>query len=137
MNVAGMVSDGLNAPFTGPLLSDMTATANGVGEGRSHLTEKEIQDMESILRAGMVGYAYLYPHGEEIPKVYVFCMTPENIANFIGQHRADCSEMTLTDRLDMKVLSTHGEFIEQCPNQVLIAVVLLHLVPKRKGDEVP
>lgn len=137
MNVAGMVSDGLNAPFTGPLLSDMTATANGVGEGRSHLTEKEIQDMELILRAGMVGYAYLYPHGEEIPKVYVFCMTPENIANFIGQHRADCSEMTLTDRLDMTVLTTYGEFIDKCPNQELLREVLQHLMPIQMGEAVP
>ena len=80
MNVAGMINDRLNAPFTGPLLSDMTATADGAGEGRSHLTAKEIQDMESILRDGMVGYAYLYPHGEEFPQVYVFSMTPENIA---------------------------------------------------------
>lgn len=137
MNVAGMVSDGLNAPFTGPLLSDMTATANGVGEGWSHLTAKEIQDMESILRAGMVGYAYLYPHGEEIPKVYVFCMTPENIANFIGQHRADCSEMTLTDRLDMTVLTTYGEFIDKCPNQKLLREVLQHLIPIQMGEAVP
>ena len=137
MNVAGMVSDGLNAPFTGPLLSDMTATANGVGEGRSHLTEKEIQDMELILREGMVGYAYLYPHGEEIPKVYVFCMTPENIANFIGQHRADCSEMTLTDRLDMTVLTTYGEFIDKCPNQELLRQVLQHLMPIQMGEAVP
>ena len=57
MNVAGMINDRLNAPFTGPLLSDMTATADGAGEGRSHLTAKEIQNLESILRDGMVGYA--------------------------------------------------------------------------------
>lgn len=137
MNVAGMVSDGLNAPVTGPLLSDMTATANGVGEGRNHLMAQEIQDMESILRAGMVGYAYLYPHGEEIPKVHVFCMTPENIANFIGQHRADCSEMTLTDRMDMTILTTFGEFIDKCPNQELLREVLQHLVPIQMGEAVP
>lgn len=137
MNVPGMINDGLNAPFTGPLLSDMTATENGVGEGRSHLTAKEIQDMELILRTGMVGYAYLYPHGEKIPKVYVFSMTPENIANFIGRHRADCPEMTLTDRLDMMVLTTYGEFIDMCPNQELLREVLQHLMPIQMGEAVP
>lgn len=137
MNVAGMINDRLNAPFTGPLLSDMTATADGAGEGRSHLTAKEIQDMESILRDGMVGYAYLYPHGEEFPQVYVFSMTPENIANFIGQHRADCSEMTLTDRMDMTVLSTYGEFIDKCPDRQLLQEVLQHLVPIQCGEAEP
>ncbi len=137
MNVVGMINDRLNAPFTGPLLSDMTATADGAGEGRRHLTAKEIQDMESILRAGMVGYAYLYPHGEEFPQVYVFSMTPENIANFIGQHRADCSEMTLTDRMDMVLLNTYGEFIDKCPDRQLLQAVLQHLVPIQCGEAEP
>ena len=91
---AGLVSamqDRLNAPFTGPLLSDLTSIEDGVGDGQNRLTAKDVQDMEAILRAGMIGYAYVYPHGGEIPDVYVFSMTPENIANFIGQHQADCS----------------------------------------------
>ena len=137
MNVAGMINDRLNAPFTGPLLSDMTATADGAGEGRSHLTAKEIQDMESILRDGMVGYAYLYPHGEEFPQVYVFSMTPENIANFIGQHQADCSEMTLTDQMDITILTTFGGFIDKCPDREMLQNVLQHLVPIQMGESSP
>lgn len=137
MNVAGMINDRLNAPFTGPLLSDMTATADGAGEGRSHLTAKEIQDMESILRDGMVGYAYLYPHGEEFPQVYVFSMTPENIANFIGQHGMNYSEMTLTDRMDMTILTTCGGFIDKCPDRELLPNVLQYLIPIQMGEVKP
>ena len=137
MNVAGMINDRLNAPVTGPLLSDMTATADGAGEGRSHLTAKEIQDMESILRDGMVGYAYLYPHGEEFPQVYVFSMTPENIANFIGQHGMNYSEMTLTDRMDMTILTTCGGFIDKCPDRELLPNVLQHLIPIQMGEVKP
>ena len=55
MNVAGMINDRLNAPFTGPLLSDMTATASGVKSGYYQLTAKEMQDMELILCTGAVG----------------------------------------------------------------------------------
>lgn len=129
--------DALNAPFTGPLLSDLTSIEDGAGDGQNCLTVKDIQNMESILRAGMVGYAYLYPHGEEIPKVYVFSMTPENIANFIGQHRAECSEMTLTDRMDMTILTTFGGFIDKCPDRELLPNVLQYLVPIQMGTAEP
>lgn len=129
MNVAGMVSDGLNAPFTGPLLSDMTATANGVGEGRNHLTAKEIQNMESILRAGMVGYAYLYPLSGEPPQTYVFSMTPENMGNFIGKRGANCHKIVMTDRLDMLILDTYCCLIDQCRDKQLLRDVMQHLMP--------
>ena len=137
MNVPGMVRDSLNAPLTGPLLSDMTATAGGVGMGQSHLTEKQIQSMESILRTGNVGYAYVYPYGNKIPQVFVLNMMPENIANFIGQHRADCSQITMTDRMDMPVLTTYGEFIDKCPDRQLLQSVLQHLVPIQCGAAEP
>lgn len=137
---AGLFSamqDRLNAPFTGPLLSDLTSIEDGVGDGQNCLTSKDIRNMESILRAGMVGYAYLYPHGEEIPRVYVFSMTPENIANFIGQHQADCSEMTLTDQMDITILTTFGGFIDKCPDREMLQNVLQHLVPIQLGETSP
>ena len=134
MNVPGMVSDGLNAPFTGPLLSDMTATADGVGVGQSHLTAQEIRDMESILRTGVVGYAYVYPLDGESPKVSVFNMTPKNMANFIGTHGSHCRQIVMTDRLDMLLLNTIGEFIDTCPDKQLLKSVLEHLVPIQFGE---
>lgn len=137
---AGLFSamqDRLNAPFTGPLLSDLITVEDGVEDGQDCLTSKDIQDMESILQAGMVGYAYLYPHGAEIPKVYAFSMTPENIANFIGQHGMNYSEMTLTDRMDMTILTTCGGFIDKCPDRELLPNVLQYLIPIQMGEVKP
>lgn len=133
MNVLGMVNDGLNAPFTGPLLSDMTDTENGVKVDQYRLSAQEIRDMEMILRTGNVGYAYVYPYGTEGANVFVMNMSPENIANFIGQHRGDCSKIVMTDRMDMLVLNTYGEFIDRCPDRELLLNVLTHLVPIQCG----
>ena len=50
---AGLFSamqDRLNAPFTGPLLSDLITVEDGVEDGQDCLTSKDIQDMESILQ---------------------------------------------------------------------------------------
>lgn len=137
---AGLFSamqDRLNAPFTGHLLSNLTSIEDGVGDGQNCLTAKDVQDMEAILRAGMVGYAYVYPRRGEIPDVYVFSMTPENIANFIGQHQADCSEMTLTDRMDITILTTFGGFIDKCPDREMLQNVLQYLVPIQMGETSP
>lgn len=129
MNVLGVVNDGLNAPFTGPLLSDMTATENGVKVDQQQLTAKEIQDMESILRTGKVGYAYVYPMGGEPPKSYVFSMTPENIGNFIGKHGTNCHKIVMTDRLDMLILDTYCCLIDQCRDKQMLHNVMQHLMP--------
>lgn len=134
MNVPGMVNDGLNAPFTGPLLSDMTATENGVKAGQCQLTEKEIQDMETILRTGAVGYAYVYPLDGDLPQTYVFSMSPENMANFIGTHGNNCRQIVITDRMDMLLLNTFGGFIDKCQDKQLLHDVLQHLVPIQFGE---
>ena len=126
-----------NAPFTGTLLSDLISPADGVGEGQDRLTAKDIENVETIFRTGRIGYAYLYPHGREIPQVHVMNMTPENIANFIGQHRGDSSEMTLTDQLDVTILTTYGEFIDKCPDKELLRDVLQYLVPIQMGEAAP
>ena len=124
MNVPGMINDGLNAPFTGPLLSDMTATENGVTVGQCQLTAKEIQDMETILRTGMVGYAYVYPIGGEPPQTYVFSMTPENMGNFIGKYGYNCNKIVMTDRMDMLILDTYYCLIDKCSDKQLLRDVM-------------
>lgn len=127
----------LNTPFKGTLLSDLICTADGVGEGQDRLTAKDIENVETIFRTGRMGYAYLYPHGAEMHQVYVMSMTPENIAHFIGQHRGDSSEMTLTNQLDMTILTTYGAFIDRCPDKELLRDVLRHLVPIQMGEAAP
>jgi hypothetical protein len=128
------MADNRNSTFHGPLLSDLTATADGVGKGDYRLTQEQIQNVESILRGGNVGYAYLYPQGREIPEVFVFSLTPENIANFIGQQTGQNVEITMTDQLDLTVLTTFGGFIDKCPDRSLLHNVLQHLVPIQMGQ---
>lgn len=81
-----------------------------------------------------MGYAYLYPQGREIPEVFVFSLTPENIANFIGQRMGQDVEITMTDQLDLTVLTTFGGFIDKCPDRSLLQDVLQHLVPIQMGQ---
>ena len=131
------VKDYLDATFTGPLLSDLTATADGVGKGECRLTQEQVQNVESILRSGNVGYAYLYPQGREIPQVFVFSLTPENIANFIGQQMGQDVEITMTDQLDLTVLTTFGGFIDKCPDRGVLQSVLQYLVPIQMGEAAP
>ena len=119
------------------MLSDLTDTADGVGKGVYCLTQEQIQNVESILQSGNVGYAYLYPQGREIPEVFVFSLTPENIANFIGQQTGQNVEITITDQLDLTVLTTFGGFIDKCPDRNLLQDVLQHLVPLQMGEATP
>ncbi len=131
------MADNLYSTFHGPLLSDLTATADGVGKGEYRLTQEQIQHVESILQSGDVGYAYLYPPGREIPQVFAFSLTPENIANFIGQRMGQDVEITMTDQLDLTVLTTFGGFIDKCPDRSLLQNVLRHLVPIQMGEATP
>lgn len=128
------MADNRNSTFHGPLLSDLTVTADGVGKGEYRLTQEQVQNVESILRSGNVGYAYLYPQGREIPEVMVFSQTPDNIANFIGQRMGQDVEITMTDQLDLTVLTTFGGFIDKCPDRNLLQDVLQHLVPLQMGE---
>ena len=131
------MADKINTAFTGPLLSELTATTDGVRKGECGLTREQVQNVESILRSGNVGYAYLYPQGREIPEVFVLSMTPENIANFIGQRMGQDVEITMTDQLDLTVLTTFGGFIDKCPDRSLLQSVLQHLVPIQMGAAAP
>lgn len=131
------MADNHNSTFHGPLLSDLTDTADGVGKGEYRLTQEEIQHVESILQSGDVGYAYLYPQGREIPEAFVFSLTPDNIANFIGQQMGQDVEITMTDQLDLTVLTTFGGFIDKCLDRNLLQNVLQHLVPFQMGEASP
>ena len=131
------MADKISSTFHGPLLSDLTATADGVGKGEYRLTQEQIQNVESILQSGNVGYAYLYPQGKEIPEAFVFSLTPDNIANFIVHQMGQDVEITMTDQLDLTVLTTFGGFIDKCPDRNLLQNVLQYLVPIQMGEASP
>jgi hypothetical protein len=43
-------------------------------------------------------------------------------------------EITLTDQLDVTVLTTFGGFIDKCPDREMLQKVLQHLVPIQMGQ---
>lgn len=98
------------------------------------MTKKKIEIVEQVLEGEYIGYAYLYPlEGIELQE-YVFDMTPENIANFIGSHLYDSQKMVLTDILDRLVLETAGGYINNCPNQELCKQIIPILAPIQMGE---
>lgn len=65
---------------------------------------------------------------------YVFDMTPEHIANFLGAHQFDAEKIILTDMMDRLVLNTIGGFIDQCPDQDLCRQIIPLLAPIQMGE---
>lgn len=80
------------------------------------ISEEEMEAVERATDGYQVGYAYLYPNAGNDRQEYVFDMTPENIANFIGSHMFDTQKIILTDMVDRLILDTVGGFINNCPN---------------------
>lgn len=98
------------------------------------MNKKDKQNVERVMDGFHVGYAYLYPNNDGERQEYVFNMTPENIANFIGYHQLDSSKIILTDMLDRLILDTAGGFINNCPNQELCKQIIPKLAPIQMGQ---
>lgn len=97
------------------------------------MNKKDMEQVEKVMDGFHVGYAYLYSNDGGERQEYVFDMTPENIANFIGNHQSDASKMILTDMLDRLILDTAGGFINNCPNQELCRQILPNLIVIQTG----
>lgn len=101
------------------------------------ISTEEKEAVEKVMDGYRVGYAYLYPIERIDRQEYVFNMTPENIANFIGSHPYDAQKIVLTDMLDRLILDTAGGFINNCPNQELCKQILPILAPIQMGEAEP
>ena len=93
--------------------------------------QKIIED--EILGKAHAGYAYIYPLSGNRQE-YVFDMTPEHIANFLGAHQFDAEKIVLTDMLDRLILNTIGGFIDQCPDQDLCRQIIPLLASIQTGE---
>ena len=98
------------------------------------MNKKDKQNVEKVMDGFHVGYAYLYLNNNGERQEYVFNMTSENIANFIGSHQFDVSKIILTDMLDRLILDTVGGFIDNCPNQELCRQIIPKLAPIQMGQ---
>ena len=70
-------------------------------------------------------------------KIFYFEKSPTDIANFIMLHQENTEHITLTDLMDCLILNTFGEFINRCPDQILLQEVLKELVPMQEGEKEP
>lgn len=131
------VIEAMNRPYAGTLLSDRISQGASVGNHDGLLSEDDIQTTEQILKQGKLGYAYLYQSGIEPAKQFVFSMTPENIANFIGSHLLDARKIVLTDQMDCLILDTIGSFIDHCPDKKLLFRITPLLVPMMQLEKTP
>ena len=124
--------------YHGTLLTDLTDVNDKPEElFLGSLSVGDIRTVESILMAGNLGYARLYPESKSAPEVYIFSMSPENIANFLGSHQFGCIKMVLTDLFDRLILDTIYGYIDHCPDRNLLQQILPHLIPIQQSDESP
>ncbi len=93
--------------------------------------QKIIED--EILGKAHAGYAYIYSLSGNRQE-YVFDMTPEHIANFLGAHQFDAEKIVLTDMLDRLILNTIGGLIDQCPDQDLCRRIVPLLASIQMGE---
>lgn len=92
---------------------------------------REPKDIEGLLETGNLIYGYVHKNSKRTQ--YVFQFTPENIASFLGS-RPDASAIIVTDTLDRLVLRTVGNFIDECPDKVLLEKIKTHLIPIQLGE---
>lgn len=99
------------------------------------MKQEDIKKVEQAIDGFYVGYAYFYPNDGGARQEYVFDMTPENIANFLGSHQFDAEKIVLTDMLDRRILDTTGGFINNCLNQELCKNIISLLAPIQIGEK--
>lgn len=100
------------------------------------MTTEELYD---LMEDGNLGYACVYKQGDQgMHTDYMFKMTAENIANFIGKNAYTADKITITDMCDSIICeSIYGGFIMNCPDQNLCREIIPHLEPIQMGDAEP
>lgn len=97
------------------------------------------EELYVLMEDGNLGYACVYKQGDQgIHADYMFKMTAENIANFIGKNAYTADKIILTDICDGLICeSIYGGFIMNCPDQNLCREIIPHLAPMQMGEVEP
>ena len=100
------------------------------------MTTEELYD---LMEDGNLGYACVYKLGDQgMHTDYMFKMTAENIANFIGKNAYSADKIIMTDMCDSLICeSIYGGLIMNCPDQNLCREIIPHLAPIQMGDVEP
>lgn len=93
-------------------------------------------ELYELMEDGNLGYACVYKKGDNgVHTDYMFKMTAENIANFIGKNAFDADKIIMTDMCDKLICeSIYGGFIMNCPNQNLCRDIIPHLSAIQQGE---
>ena len=96
-------------------------------------------ELYELMEDGNLGYAYVYKQGDQgMHTDYMFKMTAENIANFIGKNAYSADKIIMTDMCDSLICeSIYGGFIMNCPDQNLCREIIPHLAPIQMGEVDP
>ena len=104
--------------------------------GEDKMTTEELYE---LMEDGNLGYACVYKQGDHgMHTDYMFKMTAENIANFIGENAYSADKIIMTDMCDSLICeSTYDGFIMNCPDQNLCREIISHLAPIQMGEVEP
>ena len=96
-------------------------------------------ELYELMEDGNLGYACVYKLGEQgMHTDYMFKMTAENIANFIGKNAYSADNIIMTDMCDSLICeSIYGGLIMNCPDQSLCREIIPHLAPIQMGEVDP
>lgn len=96
-------------------------------------------ELYELMEGGNLGYACVYKQGDQgMHTDYMFKMTAENIANFIGKNAYAADKIIMTDMCDSLICeSIYGAFLMKCPDQNLCREIIPHLAHIQMGEVVP
>lgn len=88
---------------------------------------------------GNLGYACVFKREDQGTHTdYMFKMTAENIANFMGKNACTADKIIMTDMCDNLICeSVFGGFLINCPDQNLCREIIPYLAPIQMGAVEP
>lgn len=109
---------------------------NNTRNGVMTMTRDELYE---LMEDGNLGYACVFKREDKgMHTDYMFKMTAENIANFIGMNAYSADKIIMTDMCDNLICeSVFGGFLMNCPDQNLCREIIPHLAPIQMGEVEP
>lgn len=94
------------------------------------------EELCELMEDGNLGYACVYFKDDQgMHTDFMFQMTAENIANFIGKHAYEADKIIMTDMCDCFICeSVFGGFLMNCPDQELCREIIPYLAPIQMGE---
>lgn len=94
------------------------------------------EELYELMEDGNLGYACVYfKRDKGMHTDFMFKMTAENIANFIGKNAFTADKIIMTDMCDCLICeSVFGGFLMNCPDQNLCRQIIPHLAAIQMGD---